>query len=262
MAEPDWHKRYEDLAATFGHLSDVVNEGFVAERGGEPWHTLALAASTASASEALTAALDWEWSLYTPQEAAAVLAALQVTMAQSRANLRNLAVAVIEIADRGDLDLQASGAGSASIADTLQELGREAKRQEATESRLAAAIRALETAPSNLQLPRTVHENMVAISGLLGTGAELLPLEADSHKPDAIREGCGCGIQIRTPDELYYFDHDGLEWSLLPESAGNTDANGVRTWDSTDAIGLGPLDTLAHPEQIAQTIRRALQQTA
>ncbi|MGW9362221.1 hypothetical protein, partial [Streptomyces diastaticus] len=76
MAEPKWHGRYEELADSIGHLNDVAYEGFVEELAGEPWHTLAMAAAAASASEALAAALEREWALYTPQAAAAVLAAV------------------------------------------------------------------------------------------------------------------------------------------------------------------------------------------
>ncbi|MFJ7299097.1 hypothetical protein [Streptomyces sp. NPDC099088] len=167
MAEPQWRRRYEQLAGASGYLNDLGNEVLRAEGLTGPRDTLMMAASAATASEGLASALQEEWALYTPQEAAAVTAALQVTLTQTMANLQFLTVAVGQIAARGDLDL-ASGVG-AGLADILRELAGKASRQTVTAQDVASATRALAAAPLSRRLPRTVHENMITIGERIGS---------------------------------------------------------------------------------------------
>lgn len=256
MAEPQWRRRYEQLAGGSGYLNDLGNEVLRAEGLTGPRDTLMMAASAATAAEGLALALQEEWALYTPQEAAAVTAALQVTLTQTMANLQFLTVAVGQIAARGDLGL-ASGAG-AGLADILRELAVKGSGQTATAQDVASATRALAAAPLSRRLPRTVHENMITIGERIGSPAELTTL-AGHHHPEATAYGCGCTLRIRGGSQLYYLAYGDSHWSLFAEDASQADACGRRFWDDAHVIDLDLLDPLAHPGQIVQAVEEALQ---
>lgn len=255
MGDANWREMYEDLSSKFGHLSDLGSDVFEVENVGEPRHTLSAAGSLAAAAEGLTKALEQDWALYTPQEAAAVAAALHATLQATEENLYALQRAVVRLGERGEIGIVIDDDETAS--DAVDRLGATADELSPHLSMLDPSIPGLAATPSTFQPPRTVHENMIAISEALGAAAQLVTYE-DGHKPHETGNSCGCVIHLRHDGDLYFFDYSGLDWSLAAEKAGKPLPDGGKVWSGADMISLDLLDPLGHPRQIADAAREAL----
>lgn len=256
MTDANWREMFEDLSGRFGHLSDVDSDIYDLEGIGEPRHTLGAAGSMAAAAEGLTKALEEDWALYTPQEAAAVAAALNATLRALGENLHALRRAVDRISERGELGVVIDDDEAA--ADAVDRLSSTVDELHAPIEMLEPAISGLAATPGTFRLPRTVHENMVKLADLLEGAGELV-INEDGHKPDATGEGCGCNIHIHHEGEMYYFDYSGMDWVLIREAGGTSLPDGGKVYSDRDMISLDLLDPLSHPRQITDVLRAALE---
>lgn len=212
--EPLW-RRYQEPDDR-GLIDDVCDGlRLITEPGpDDPGQTIALAIVGAEAAEGLAAALEDEWALYTPQQAAVTASALFAQIAAAGAALEKLSDHLDVMAERGEITVpDYDGAGEAERLCTAQSvLG--AAGQEAFGAIDAhdcdEAVDILATTPYTGPLPVSAHETFVQLAGLLGDSAKLIPgcrppVEAVLAAPD-YEDGCGCRIELT--------DHDGIVWDF------------------------------------------------
>ncbi|WP_159054750.1 hypothetical protein [Streptomyces dysideae] len=223
--EPLW-RRYQEPDDR-GLIDDVCDGlRLITEPGpDDPGQILALAIVGAEAAEGLAAALEDEWALYTPQQAAVTASALFAQIAAAGAALEKLSDCLDVMAGRGEITASDyDGAGEAERLCTAQTvLG--AAGQEAFGAIDAhdcdEAVDILATTPYTGPLPVSTHETFVQLAGLLGESAKLIPgcrppAEAVSPARD-YEDGCGCRIELTDRDSIVWDFHrsDGT-WYFMP----------------------------------------------
>ncbi|MFI1734515.1 hypothetical protein ACH40E_35955 [Streptomyces acidicola] len=223
----------------------------------DPGETIALAIAGAEAAEGLAAALDGEWALYTPQQAAVTASALFAQISAAGAALRKLDTHLDVLAQRGDIvPPDYNGAGEAkrlcTAQSTLGASGQEAAG--AVDARACdAAVRTLDSTPYFGTLPANAHETIIAVAGLLGDSAQLLSdcgVQGEADLAGLDQDGCGCRIQLTSGNgAVWDFHRADSTWYLMPEY-GDLRRNGVE---------LSMTEARAHPEHLAMLVGQALE---
>lgn len=259
---PDLHLQWSDQDAS-SYVNDLAGSAEqVAADANEPADTLALAVTAAIASEGLGDALDHEWAIYTSQDAAVAASAIHATLQASIENLRRLERAVRHVGARGDATIPAPSGMVApedeNLADALDRLTGTADELETHLDLLPPAIRTLQDAPAGYQPPQDVHDTLMAVAALLGDQSQLITKLEDCHAGEEDKDDpCGCVIEISGGGERYFFDYSDSGWMLLRHSAAATSKDGGQVW--TNAPRLDVKGGLAHPHQLAQEIRLAME---
>jgi hypothetical protein len=251
---------YLTWADNHDYVDDLIGPAEqVGDRPSDPEDTLGLACSAALASTALGKALEQEFSLYTPQDAAVVAGALQDQLRTTVANLHRLTAATRRIATRGDMHLPPiSGFVDASeehAEDALGRLGIVADQVESHIDGLRPAILVLDDASTRFEPPANSHEALRAVVSLLDEGVEIV---GDGPAADHVEEMCGCTAVIKRADDTYYLSYGDLGWELLRDSEGAVHADGSKSWVNGGSIDLDVSSAVAHPRHIATQVQRAL----
>ncbi|WLQ38378.1 hypothetical protein P8A18_33155 (plasmid) [Streptomyces castrisilvae] len=246
--------------------SDYVSEVRSAVEYGlnDPGQSVEMACAAAETADAAAQALSSTWSLYTPQDAAAVASALLVQLQNNADALAELVRAVGRLVERGEAELPApaSPGQPANLADALTALRTVADTVNGLVDRHASTtVRALDAAPGTAVLPGDVHETVVAVAALL---AEQYDQEVtlNQRHPDGTYEdddsgfGCGCDVTIAAGREEFTFHHGDSEWALTRESDGKQQAGGVTTFSTWETLST-TLKT-AHPQQLTDDILRII----
>ncbi|MEU6611570.1 hypothetical protein ABZ922_42290 [Streptomyces shenzhenensis] len=261
--DTSWTALYE---RTGDEPSDYVSEVRSAVEYGlhDPEDSVEMACAAAETAGTSVQALSSPWSLYTPQDAAAVASALFIQLRHGADALTELTRSVGRIVERGEAELPApAGPGqSANLADALAALRTVSDTVHGLVDRHASTtVRALHTAPGTASLPGDVHETVVAVAALLAEqGGQAVTL--NQRHPDGAYEdaddgfGCGCDITIASDGEKYDFHRGDSEWSLSRESDGRKLSDGsivFSTWET-----LSTTLKNAHPQQLVDDILRVI----
>ncbi|MFF8104336.1 hypothetical protein ACF07S_32265 [Streptomyces sp. NPDC016640] len=211
--EPLW-RRYQEPDDR-GLINDVCDGlRLITEPGpDDPGQTIALAIVGAEAAEGLAAALDDEWALYTPQQAAVTASALFAQIAAAGAALEKLSDHLDVMAERGEATVpDYDGTGEAKRLCTAQRVlggaGQEAFG--AIDARdCDEAVDILATTAYTGPLPGSTHETYSQLAALLDD-AKLIPAcrppAEDVCAAQDYEDGCGCHIELT--------DHDGIVWDF------------------------------------------------
>ncbi|MEU9014277.1 hypothetical protein AB0D12_31810 [Streptomyces sp. NPDC048479] len=256
---PDLHLQWSDLEDSSSYVNDLAGATEqVGDDATEPKDTLALAVTAAIASESLGKALDHDWALYTPQDAAVVASAIHATIHASIGNLRALEQAVRQVAERGDVTIPDLSGWVApeqeNLADALDRLTGTAHQLEEDLGMLAPAVHSLNKSPARYRPPANVHEATMAVAAIFGASAEIK--QADNHRPDDLVNGCGCSLTITQGGDKAYFYYSDSGWHLMRHSAATVSEDGSMVWTNNPFFDVQ--EPLAHPEQSAQGIRSAM----
>jgi hypothetical protein len=247
---PQLHLEWSDHEENDTYVNDLVGSAEqVAGDCGEPRDTLALACASAITAEGLTQALNAEWSLYTPQDAAVVASAIYAQVVSSIASLRSLDAAVHRVEQRGDV--QADDA----VRDALQRLTAAADALSAALPPLRPAVEALDRTPTRYVPPKNVHETLEAVAKLMGPDANLIN-NCDGQGPASRYGGCGCVLRISQHGELYHFDFGDMGWSLLYDSDAKVRPDGTKAWVNPEQFDVREGE--AHPAHLVAAIREAI----
>jgi hypothetical protein len=242
----------------FSYVNDLVGS---AEQAGddahEPVDTLALACTAAFASTALGKALDHEWALYTPQDAAVVASAIQAQVATTADNLRKLIRAVEHIAERGEVELPEvsglDGPEEETLSDALDQISEVAGQLGEVVTAMHPLVPSLHRAASKFRPSPNLHSNLRAVVALLGEGAEM-----NEHQHDEDHEESGCTAVITRGSETYYFGYMDSEWTLLRDGDAEHHSDGSKFWINGGSVTIEAGEELAHPHQLAQEVRQAI----
>jgi hypothetical protein len=259
--EPLW-RRYQEPDDR-GLIDDVCDGlRLITEPGpDDPGQTVALAIVGAEAAEGLAAALEDEWALYTPQQAAVTASALFAQIAAAGAALEKLSDCLDVMAGRGEITVpDYDAAGEAERLCTAQSvLG--AAGQEAFGTIDAAdcdeAVDILATTPYTGTLPVSTHETFVQLAGMLGDSAKLVPCyQSPTEMVSAARDyedGCGCRIELTDRDGIVWDFHrsDGT-WYFMPL------ADVTPSGRPLTGRALSMTETCPHPQHLALLVRQML----
>jgi hypothetical protein len=256
-----WQRYQEpDDRGLIDHVCDGLR--LITEPGpDDPGQTIALAIVGAEAAEGLAAALEDEWALYTPQQAAVTASALFTQIAAAGAALEKLSDCLDVMAERGEITVpDYDGAGQAERLCTAQAvLG--AAGQEAIGAIDAGdcdeAVDILATTPYTGLLPVSTHETFVQLAGLLGDSAKLIPgcrppAEAVCAARD-YEEGCGCRIELTDRDGIMWDFHrsDGT-WYFMPLADVTPSGRPLAGKE------LSMTEALPHPQHLALLVQQTL----
>jgi hypothetical protein len=201
--EPLW-RRYQEPDDR-GLIDDVCDGlRLITEPGpDDPGQTIALAIVGAEAAEGLAAALDDEWALYTPQQAAVTASALFAQIAAAGAALEKLSDHLDVMAERGEATVpDYDGTGEAKRLCTAQSvLGGAGEAFGAIDARdCDEAVDILATTAYTGPLPGSTHETYTRLAALLDD-AKLIPAcrppAEDVCAAQDYEDGCGCHIEPR-----------------------------------------------------------------
>ncbi|MGW7003682.1 hypothetical protein ACWGCW_12835 [Streptomyces sp. NPDC054933] len=265
VALADWRSPYASTAEDSNDFTSEIRSAVDHGDFNDPECTIEMACAAAEASEAVTHALDHQWALYTPQQAATVASALFVQLSATVDSLHNMRQVLGEMAARGDVDRirtvgQAEAGGG--LAQVVGRLGEVAQQLEAVvDGHAEASVRALHGVRSTASLPTNVHETIAAVAALLGESATLnVRHEPGAYDLETDRGfGCGCQIDIMHQGEKYIFGRGDCCWSLVCESDGRPMSDGSVVYDACAELATS-LET-AHPHQLAYLIQQALPAT-
>lgn len=252
----EWSDGQEDgryVNDLVGAAEDVVS------RAHEPRDVLGLACAAAITSTALSNAIDHQWALYTPQDAAVVASALRAQMSATAETLRNLVRAVEYLRERNEVELpDLSGLVTSeeeNISDALDRIGAVADELVPQVEDLATATAALHRAPAVFQPARNVHENLRATVDLLALDAQIV---GDEPGEDHGGEQCPCTAVITHGGEIYYLSYYDMEWSLLSNSDAVNHPDGTMSWINGGSIDIHVNQPLVHPRQLAEEVTSAV----
>lgn len=237
------------------YVNDLIGSAEqAADDAQEPEDTLALACAAAIGGESLGKALDHPWALYTPQDAAVVASALQAQAGSLVSNLRQLAEAVEYIAARGEVDIpEASGlvpSEAENLTNALDRLRGIADGVEEPLEGIAVAAASLNRAPAGFQRAQSYHDNLRAVTALLGDGVTVLACPPE----DAGLAVCRCSATIVRNGETYYLNYQDSTWSLLADSQGTPLPGGGKGWVNGGSFHIDAKEALAHPRQLADEV--------
>jgi hypothetical protein len=247
---PQLHLEWSDHEDNGTYVNDLVGSAEqVAGDCGEPRDTLALACASAITAEGLTQALNAEWSLYTPQDAAVVASALYSQVASSIANLRSLDAAVRRVEQRADVQVDHT------VSDALQRLTMTADSLHAALAPLRPVVETLDRTPTSYVPAENVHETLEEVATLLGPGADLIN-NCGGQGPSSRYGGCGCVLHISQRGDVYYFDYGEAGWSLLCDGDAQRRPDGTMAWVNPEQLEVKEPE--AHPAHLVAAIRRAI----
>lgn len=223
----------------------------------EPEEVVALAIAGAEAAEGLEAALDIEWALYTPKQAAVVASALFTQIEAAAAAMDKLSEYLDVMAERGDItepgpDFEAVG-DAALVGEAQRRLATSAYEADcAVTADRVAAVDILAATPYFGTMPTSPHETLVAVAGLAGGEGKLLThehLRDDSELAQAEENGFGCGCWVEIADRsgaVWRFYRVDSPWCLVP-----ADGQGER-------VELPLYEADAHPRHLWALISQEL----
>ncbi|WP_225634627.1 hypothetical protein [Streptomyces solaniscabiei] len=259
--EPLW-RRYEEPDDR-GLIDDVCDGLRLITGPGpdDPGQTIALAIAGAEAAEGLAAALEGEWALYTPQQAAVTASALFAQIAAAGAVLEKLDGCLDVMAERGEITVpDCDGTGEAKRLCTTQSVlgavGQEAFG--AIDARdCDEALDILTTIPYTGALLANTHETFAQLADLLGDSAKLLPCGQPPTEmvPPAqdYEDGCDCRIELTDRDGIVwdYFRSD-CTWYFMPL------ADVTPSGRPLTGRELSMTETCPHPQHLALLVRQTL----
>lgn len=231
----------------------------------DPEDTVQMACAAAETAEAAVQALNHEWALYTPQQAATVASALFAQLEATAEALRTLRQAIGHVADRGEMKIPAPSHGEQALnaGDALESLLNMSEEIDCLVSRYAShTVKSLDAAAGTATLPTDAHETISAVAALL---IEQLPgqvtfdqrHEAGEYDPDDDHGfGCGCSITIVADGETYDVSHGDSEWAVIRQSDGRKNSDGTITFTNWAKLSTS-LDA-AHPQQLANDVLRII----
>ncbi|MFF2654298.1 hypothetical protein [Streptomyces sp. NPDC058045] len=186
----------------------------------DPEDSMEIACAAAETAGASVQALSSTWSLYTPQDAAAVASALFIQLRHGADALTELTRSVGRIIERGEAELRApAGPGQpANLADALAALRTVSETIHGLVDRHGSTtVRALHAAPGTAPLPGSAHETVVAVAALLTEQSSL-----------------AVTLNRRHPDGAYEDADDGFGWAATSRSPATT-----RSTASTEGTASG-----------------------
>jgi hypothetical protein len=218
----------------------------------EPADTVALAIAGAEAAEGLRDALDSDWALYTPQQAAVVASALFAQLNAATAIFESLQRLLQNAEDRRETAFTAEAADHLTHAATAVAFACGV---------VPGAVNALNACPDLTRLPSDAHETLAGVAALLGPAAKV----TENHGLGEYREddrgfGCGCEIRFEHRGQAWNFHRGNSSWDLVREKDGEVLEDGS-TFDQGWS-GLGPTDSTAHPRHLVTLIRAKLDETS
>lgn len=252
-----WTALYE---RTGGELNDYVSEVRSAIEYGldDPEDSVEMACAAAETADATVQALSSPWSLYTPQDAAAVASALFVQLRNGADALVELARSAGRIVERGETELPApAGPGQpANLADALVALQTVSDAVHGlVDGHAPTTVRALHVAAGTAPLPGDAHETVVAVAALLAEQHDQAVTLNQRHHDGAFEDGdfgCGCSVTLADDGDEWDFSRGDCEWSLLRQSDGQKQPDGSTVFGTWKALSTSLLS--AHPQQLVDDI--------
>lgn len=240
-------------------INDMCNGLRTFTDGGvdEPDEVIALAIAGAETAEGLEAALDIEWALYTPRQAAVVASALFTQIEAAATAMDKLSKHLDVMAARGDiteptLDFEAVG-DAALLGDVQRKLAATAYEADcAVAADRVAAVDILAARPYLGTMPTNSHETLVAVAELAGGNGELLThqhLRDIEELARAERNGFSCGCWVEFADctgAVWQLRQVDGPWCLVPAEG------------QEERIELPLYETGAHPRRLWALIHHEL----
>ncbi|MFE2727086.1 hypothetical protein [Kitasatospora sp. NPDC059327] len=227
-------------------LGDLANEVrcYAGGRTQDPDDAISLAITGTEATRAAVDALDHEWALYTPEQAAVFASALFAQVDAAGIALQRLRSVLAQIEGRGDC----------APADRVHELIKAAADQVlAVAPSHAVLVGELAALPTTLTLPSGPHDTIAAVADILG--AKLNQRHAPGEQGDD-ESGCGCSIDLDRDGEPWVFARGDSRWYLLAINDGVPQPDG--TVHYTGSADLDLSDPRAHPGHLAAELRALL----
>ncbi|MFB7852784.1 hypothetical protein ACFC34_38020 [Streptomyces sp. NPDC056053] len=257
-----WHRDAELETESERRLISDVCGGIrmVADDGpDDPEDVIAVAIAGAEAAEATAFGLDYDWALYTPQQAAVVASALFAQIEAAGLALERLGEYLHVMDARQDVEMpEFDGHEDLNLSNAEMLLGCAGQEARAAACRAEDVVRVLAETPYLGTLPENAHETITALAKLLGTEATLntdhhIRDEAELAKNYENGFGCGCSITLHDDNgSQWQFQRGDSTWNLLRME--DIDEDGIlQSWTELDTI-----DAHAHPEHVATLIRQEL----
>ncbi|MDJ0386082.1 hypothetical protein [Streptomyces sp. G-G2] len=216
----------------------------------DPADTIALAIVGAEASERLRGALESDWALYTPQQAAVVASALFAQLNATTDAFESLRRLLQHAEDRRE---------TAFTAEADAHLRNAAAAVAFTCGFGPGVVNSLNAGPDLSRLPADAHETLTVVAALLGPAAKV----TENHGPGEYIEddrglGCGCEIRFEHRGQGWNFHWGNCCWNLVREEDGEVlEDSGNTGWNE-----LGSTDSTAHPQHLLALIRAKLDETS
>ncbi|MGE7438943.1 hypothetical protein [Kitasatospora sp. NPDC001175] len=230
-------------------LGDLVEEVryYAGGQTRDPDDAISLAITGAEATRAAVDALDHEWALYAPEQAAVLAAALFAQVDAAGVALQRLRSVLAQIEGRRDC----------APADRAHDLIKAAADDmlSVAPSHTADAVGELAALPSNLTLPSSSHDTIAAVADILG--AKLNQRHGPSEQGDDENGcGCSCSIDLDRDGEPWVFARGDSRWYLLALNDGEPQPDG--TVHYANSVDLDLSAPLAHPGHLAAELRALL----
>ncbi|MEV7856807.1 hypothetical protein [Streptomyces sp. NPDC088183] len=218
----------------------------------EPAATIALAIAGAEAAEGIRDALESDWALYTPQQAAVVASALFAQLNATADTFESLRRLIQHAEARRETAFTTAAVDSLTHA---------AAAVTFTHNFAPGVVGALSACPDLTQLPGDAHETLTAVAALLGPAAKV----TEYHGPGEYSEddsgfGCGCAVSFEHWGQAWNFHRGDSSWDLTCEQDGEVLEDGSTVY--TEWHDLGVHDTTAHPQHLVTLIRAKLDETS
>ncbi|MFE5740184.1 hypothetical protein [Streptomyces celluloflavus] len=271
MEQPEeWREQwqqYEQVDATGSRrlVADVCSgiDMFADDEDADPEVVIALAIAGAKAAEAAAGALEAEWALYTPQQAAVVASALFAQLDATGRGLERLGEYLHVMAARGDAEMPEydSDEGDRNLNDAEMALGCAGEEAQGCVAGADRAVRSLTRTPFLGTLPTTPHETICAVAQHVDVEAKLLcdhHVHDEAELADSYSGGFGCGCRIELTDTsgtVWEFHRGDSAWCLL--RLADIGDDGILR----NCVELGPSNGRAHPGHLSTLIEQALSAT-
>ncbi|MGW7582751.1 hypothetical protein ACWGKU_28860 [Kitasatospora sp. NPDC054768] len=244
---PDFWQGYEARTprTIAGDLASEVRS-YADGQAQEPDDAISLAITSAEATRAVVDALDHEWALYTPEQAAVLSSALFAQVDAAGIALQRLRSVLAQVEGRGDC-------GPADRAHALIKTAADDLLSVAP-AHADAVVGELAALPATVVLPSGPHDTLVAVAELLG-GA--LKLRHEPGEQGDSSDGCGCTVELdRDGRPHWVFGRGDSRWYLLAIDEGEPQPDG--TVLHTDVVDLDLTDPCPHPAHLAAEVRALL----
>ncbi|MGC0318167.1 hypothetical protein [Kitasatospora acidiphila] len=224
-------------------LGDMANEvrSFADGMTSDPDDAISLAITGAEAARAAVDALDHEWALYTPEQAAVLASALFAQVDAAGLAFQRLRAVLSQLEGRGDCASadHAHDLIKAAAADMLS----------VAPSHASAVVSELAALPCVLTLPSGPHDTIAAVADILG--AKLNQRHGPGEQGND-SNGCGCSVDLDRDGEPWVFARGDSRRYLLAVNDGEVQADGTVHYANT--IDLDLSDPLAHPGHLAAEV--------
>ncbi|MFF5447102.1 hypothetical protein [Streptomyces sp. NPDC012888] len=230
-----------------GAIGDACNGIRIFTEGddAEPSDTIALAVAGAEAAEGLRDALESDWALYTPQQAAVVASAVFAQLAATADTFESLRRLLQHAEARRD---------TAFTAEAADHLTHAAAAVTFAKGFAPGVVSVLDALPALIKLPADAHETLLAVADLLGPAAKVTgPHGPGEYVEDDSGFGCGCEIQFEHRGTRWNFRRGDCAWSLVREQDGEVLDDGCTVY--ARSYELGATASSAHPEHLTALIR-------